>query len=97
MKMTGFAKFVDKTENIINKFKHWQVAKWVKVIVALSILSMLFSLFYVVYKIPQLIILFLLVMGICYSIFIVESPEVYHLRKLREEVTCLRNELKRYK
>ncbi|HDX0975805.1 hypothetical protein [Avibacterium paragallinarum] len=46
MKMTRFAKFVDKTENAINNFKCWQAPKWLKVVIILGIFSVFFSLFY---------------------------------------------------
>ncbi|MCW9733996.1 DUF3742 family protein [Avibacterium paragallinarum] len=46
MKMTRFAKFVDKTENVINKFKCWQVSKWLKAVIILGISVLLFGVFY---------------------------------------------------
>lgn len=63
MKMTRFAKFVDKTENAINKFKHWQVAKWVKVVIVLGIFSLFFVLFYVTYHLFALLLCFALLVA----------------------------------
>ncbi|MDY4281322.1 MAG: hypothetical protein SOX56_09690 [[Pasteurella] mairii] len=60
MKMTRFAKFVDKTENAINKFKHWQASKWLKAIIILGIFTLFFSLFYVIYHLFELILCFAL-------------------------------------
>lgn len=66
MKMTGFAKFVDKTENVINKFKHWQVVKWVKVMIVLGIFSLFFVLFYITYHLSALILCFALLVAFQY-------------------------------
>ncbi|WP_410681345.1 hypothetical protein [Avibacterium paragallinarum] len=63
MKMTGFAKFVDKTENAINKFKHWQVAKWVKGMIVLGIFSLFFGLFYITYHLFALFLCFALLVA----------------------------------
>lgn len=60
MKMTRFAKFVDKTENVINKFKYWQVSKWLKAVIVLGISVLLFTLFY---YLTTLIVVFALIIA----------------------------------
>ncbi|MFZ7240853.1 DUF3742 family protein [Avibacterium avium] len=76
MKMTRFAKFVDKTENAINKFKHWQVAKWIKVMIVLGIFSLLFGAFYIAYHLFAFI--FCLALLIAFQFLPKEAKNIIH-------------------
>ncbi|ERF77620.1 hypothetical protein JP28_01160 [Gallibacterium anatis] len=91
----GKGKIEYSIKRVIVGFKQWDAPLWIKNSVAVGALIIGLYLLYMLF--PILIILIIIPALYIYSTFYHEGSEIYQLNKLREEVSDLKNELRKNK
>lgn len=75
----------------VTKFKCWNVPMWIKILTGLGTLALVYGVFYLSYMLAPLLIAAVVLTFILNY----DPPEVYHLRKLREEVAGFKDDLQK--